>query len=497
MTLGRQQIEAVRRYRLTRNFAVVGLFVAVLAAVGLATLNHRTDHDRLVSMAERNNVSLTQAFTNTLWPRYRSFIRSANQLPVRELRGHERTGDLSRRVRALAAGTKVLKVKLYDMKGLTVFSTEPAQIGANYGDNRRFLTAVKGRIASKLEFRERFNAMGGPARDRHVLSSYIPVRAGPRGRVEGVAEIYTDVTDMHAMLNRADITQILFLGIAFLLVFSALVAMVWRTERQILRQHLESLHLTASVARAEAANQSKTEFLANMSHELRTPLNAIIGFSEVIKEGKFGPVGQPRYMEYAGDIHSSGRHLLDVINDILDLSKVESGTMPVNYSRFDALGPARDVVKMMRADARARGIALAMEAKSVPHEIESDEKKLRQVLLNLVSNAIKFTNEGGRVTIRVSWGLKNGRMAFAVVDTGVGIKRSDIPVALAPFSQVDNSLSRTHQGTGLGLPLSKQLVEILGGSLKIESEPGVGTVVTVIVPIDDRLRRPGTVSSAA
>jgi two-component system cell cycle sensor histidine kinase PleC len=256
--------------------------------------------------------------------------------------------------------------------------------------------------------------------------------------------------------------------------------MVWRAERQMARYHEDNLKLAASYARADAASRAKSLFLANMSHELRTPLNAIIGFAEVIKSSTLDTMGRADYREFAGDIVMSGRHLLRVINDVLDLAKIETGNMSVSYTVVDAGEIARGVVKLLAQEAAAAHVALRVEGACAP--FDCDETKLRQLLLNLTANAVKFTPAGGRVTL----GLREvgaGRDVEVVVrDTGVGIKPEDLPAALAPFGQVDSSPARRHGGTGLGLPLSKKFAELLGGSLRIDSTPGTGTSVTVILP---------------
>ncbi len=396
------------------------------------------------------------------------------------------------------AGTKVLKVKLYNLCGITAFSTEPAQIGGDYAGNARFLKAIDGETASKLEFRERFNAIDGPVEERWVLSSYIPVRSGEGPRaIEGVAEIYTDVSEIHRYVRRTEFALIGIVTAAFSLVFLLLLAMIWRADRQIRRHHRDSLELAASAARAESASRAKSEFLANMSHELRTPLNAIIGFSEIIKDGMLGPIGEPRYQGYAGDIYTSGQHLLAIINDVLDLARVETGKMRVTLEEFDAVRIAREVAMIVGGQAEAAEVALTVETTLPARIMESDENKVRQILLNLVANAIKFTETGGGVVIGIGEAANTGTIRLTVSDTGIGMKPADIPAALAPFGQIDGSLARRHDGAGLGLTLSLRLARLLGGELSIESTPGAGTVVTVTLPTRVESRPAEAMSSAA
>ncbi len=232
---------------------------------------------------------------------------------------------------------------------------------------------------------------------------------------------------------------------------------------------------------AELANRTKSEFLANMSHELRTPLNAILGFSEILKKQIFGSLGNSRYVEYVEDIHASGRHLLEVINDILDLAKVESGQSDLYEEDVDISRLVNSCIRLVSDKADAAGVRITdLVPLDVPC-LRADKRKLKQILINLLSNSIKFTPEGGEIT--VSAGRNgDGCVELVVRDTGIGMKAEDVPVALAPFSQVDGSLARSHEGTGLGLPLAKSLCELHGGTLDLESEIGIGTVVRVSLP---------------
>jgi two-component system cell cycle sensor histidine kinase PleC len=237
--------------------------------------------------------------------------------------------------------------------------------------------------------------------------------------------------------------------------------------------------------RAESANKAKSEFLANMSHELRTPLNAINGFSEVMMAELFGPLGDKRYAEYVRDIHSSGEHLLSVINDILDMSKIEAGKMTMRFEMLDLHDVVEDAVRLVRGRADEQGLRLSVDMDGLP-EIEADFRALKQVLLNLLSNAIKFTPRGGAVRV---WGRpargQDGidRVQVNVQDTGIGISREDLARLASPFEQVESQHSKTQQGTGLGLALSKALIGLHGGSLEIHSEPGKGTTVSFTLEI--------------
>ncbi|MER2520926.1 MAG: ATP-binding protein [Bdellovibrionales bacterium] len=239
--------------------------------------------------------------------------------------------------------------------------------------------------------------------------------------------------------------------------------------------------LVQAKEQADFANRSKSEFLANMSHELRTPLNAIIGFSEIIKDQLFGPVGQPQYVEYARDIYDSGALLLSLINDILDMSKIEAGKRPLVDATLDLGHVVHSVVRLVASRAKLGKLKLTAH---VPEELPclcGEEKAVKQILTNILSNAIKFTPEGGEVSLD-AFRDDFGRLCVRIKDTGIGIAPEDVAVAMQPFGQIESSLSRKHQGTGLGLPLTKALVELHGGVLDLQSRPGEGTAVTVIFP---------------
>jgi signal transduction histidine kinase/HAMP domain-containing protein len=234
---------------------------------------------------------------------------------------------------------------------------------------------------------------------------------------------------------------------------------------------------------AELASRSKSEFLANMSHELRTPLNAIIGFSEVMAHKLLGPMGQPKYEEYVHDILRSGRHLLDVINDILDIAKLQSGKAEIELQPMQLRSVVDDAVRMIGAQAQSAGIELHCDVDPDLPEIDGDAIRLKQLLLNLLSNAVKFTPQGGHIAVTVARAEDGVRVA--VSDTGIGMAEADIPKALEPFSQVDSSITRKYGGTGLGLPLSRLFAELHGGRLEIASAPGRGTTVTVVLPANE------------
>jgi two-component system, cell cycle sensor histidine kinase PleC len=230
--------------------------------------------------------------------------------------------------------------------------------------------------------------------------------------------------------------------------------------------------------KAEEASRAKSTFLANMSHELRTPLNAVIGFSEIMAKELFGPIGNPQYKQYSTDIFESGNHLLELINDILDMAKIEAGKLALSPRPLDISVAIEQAVRLTKRKAEEKGLSVVVDAEDLP-EIEADHRAVKQILLNLLSNAVKFTDQGA---IMVHARASTTGLTLRVVDTGCGIPPEHLPRLARPFEQVEQELTRTNAGTGLGLALTKSLAEMHGGKLAIQSEVGRGTIVTVTLP---------------
>jgi two-component system, cell cycle sensor histidine kinase PleC len=266
----------------------------------------------------------------------------------------------------------------------------------------------------------------------------------------------------------------------------ATVADLRHSQQKLERQAEEVADLAEKYAeektRAEEASQAKSKFLANMSHELRTPLNAIIGFSEIMESGMFGPLGSDKYREYCSDIHQSGQYLLDVINDILDMSKIEAGRIRLDAEPIELEPFLNDAMRVVSGRANDKRLKLTARIGG-GIRLSADHRLLKQIMLNLLSNAVKFTPEGGRVTIRARK-TSGGWVSISIADTGIGIPEEALARLGRPFEQVESQLTKSHQGSGLGLAIAKSLTELHHGSMRIHSTPGRGTMVLLRLPIN-------------
>ena len=254
----------------------------------------------------------------------------------------------------------------------------------------------------------------------------------------------------------------------------------------VVRDVSEQVHseraLQSAKDEAERANAAKSRFLANMSHELRTPLNAVIGFSEMIRDQIYGPVGNDRYKDYASDIHASGTYLLSLINDLLDLTRIERGKFETEIAPIEPRNVVGSALRTIKNRAEKSGIRLRAKGLRQVPPIAADERALQQCLLNLLSNAVKFTPRGGRVAVTVArTGATSVR--FSVTDTGCGISQTDLARIGQPFVQTDAAQTVSDPGTGLGLSITRELVSMMDGSLAIESELGIGTTASITLPI--------------
>jgi two-component system cell cycle sensor histidine kinase PleC len=471
---------------LTRRFALLGMPIVILAAVLLLGAYRYVVLVNLQSSTEDVAASMAQIFANTLWQDYEPLVRRAPTLSDDAIRADPLTQDLDNQVRRITRGTRVLKVKVYAPDGKTLYSNDPAQIGIDYSQRPLFRKALAGGIASNLTRREIFGALDGPVFDAVILESYVPARApDDPSQIVAVMEIYSDITDLEGnILGRPEVrSAMLVIVVVLLFAFGVQLWVLRHAERRMAQEHAERMALVSDYAVAREADRAKSTFLANMSHELRTPLNAIMGFSEVLTLEAFGPIQQRRYVEYAADIHEAGRHLLQIIDDVLDLAKIEAGKVEIRHETVAVETVVASALDMLEPEALRFGVEIRRRFADALPAIVTDAGKLRQIVLNVASNAVKYTEGGSAVTVAVEPADGGSALRITVADTGIGMSPEELELALTPFGRVDGAMGGRRGGTGLGLPLTRRFVELLDGRFDIRSARGAGTTVTITLPL--------------
>jgi signal transduction histidine kinase len=487
-------------FKLLRYFSITSAIALLAVALALSQLYLKTALDQLIHDTERQSAFLTRSIANAIWPRFAAYVRSASHQAPDSLIYNSRTWELHEALTPLTAGLPILKIKIYDIGGLTVYSSDIDQIGDTMADNPQFLEmASRGEPGTELSYGKSLQSIGGFVEGRDVVESYLPIRGG--GGVEGVFEIYIDVTGQISEIERASLILLIGLLGLFTLLYAGLLFVMRHADRIVTAQYDNIEHKNAllteeidqrnkveaalRVARdkAEAASRAKSQFLANMSHELRTPLNAVIGFSEVIADEVLGRVTPARYQEYAVDIRDSGRHLLSMVSNVLDLAKVEAGKMELHVGAFDAATLARAAARTVETNCKANGNELIVDCPASLEPAVSDEDKVLGILINLLGNAVKFTRNG-RVELSVRREQSGGRnwMVFRVRDNGIGMDGAHIEEMFGEFTQADSSVTKIYGGSGLGLAISRRFASLLDGELTMDSAPGQGATITLRLP---------------
>jgi signal transduction histidine kinase len=502
-------------FRLLRYFCTASVITFVLVTVVLGVFYDQITRNNLISLGEKNNVALTQAFSNSLWPQFAPFVTTVSNFSHDQLRAHPEIAKLRRAVLALMNDLSVLKVKVYNLDGLTVFSTQASQIGEDKSTNAGFLTARSGKVASELTHRDTFSAFEQTIENRDVFSSYLPIRRdGPTGQIEGVFEIYTDVTPLLHKIQQTKKRVVLGVTLILAVLYALLFVIVRHADRIIQRQntalqrtnvnlqaeirarqqaeetirrhneHLETTvqertaELRHAKEAAETANRAKSEFLANMSHELRTPLHGILSFANFGIE-EVTTTTPETLRSYFEQIVQSSKELLPLLDNLLDLAKLEAGKMIFEFKPADLSGLISKVVDELRSLAAAGHLTLQYLPPLDPIEVCLDSPRILQVIRNLVSNAVKFSLPHSTITLSMHQG--KDAVMVRVRDQGPGIPEAELETIFDKFIQ--SSKTRTGAGgTGLGLSICREIIMTHGGRIWAENGPDGGAVLSFELP---------------
>jgi len=469
---------------LLRYFYIISFILVVSAFIAASSYARFYVENHIIGkMATDSNMSIGEGFTRGIWKKYQ---KTLSYLPcdMQESQECPDTSRLESDFNEFFTAVAPLKYTVHVEGGHKLFASDYSE---HYGEKRLkdLEEAWKGNISNELILG--YNIDG---KKHNVIRTFFPIIPDTssdtkKQRVPAVLELLYDITPFWNNVLYYQVTSTVIIILILVILFGSMYFATYKTENLLASQYEQNVDLVTAKASAEEASREKSKFLAGVSHELRTPLNAIIGFSEILKDEVMGPVANEQYKEYINDIHASGVHLLSLINDILDFSKAEAGKMKIEVAEVDITKLIKNTLRLIAPRASEAKVKLIEEIPDQHQIIKTDGKRLKQVILNLLSNAVKFTPEEGSVTLSAWHNLSDKCFYIEVRDTGVGIAPKDISKVMATFGQVENQLSRRFDGTGLGLPLSKKLVELMGGELRIKSEVGKGTDITIILPLKD------------
>jgi two-component system, cell cycle sensor histidine kinase PleC len=490
-----------------RLFAIISLIIVVGFTGAAGIMFRNVAMDDVKRLIDRNNGSIAEGYIESVWRMRRDVVTLIkNNISEEDRKNPEKLKLIQNFAQDTVRYFKqmpLIRVNIYNAAGSLLITSNvnysDSLVGTAVSPDSSFIQSqFRGSYVSSQAIQQVKLHNSG---EGVVLQTLVPILSDQDksvlGTPEGMIELVTDLTTPLGNLKSVQIIGTLYIVGFFTVYIGILFFMAKRTESIITKQHEANVELAAAAAMAQSENRDKSQFLANISHELRTPLNSIIGFSEIIKGNMAEGIDIRKFDGYVSDIHSSGVHLLSLINDILDYSKSEAGKLELEVAEVNLNKLVHNCVRLINPRAEAAQVLLVEELPKEILNIITDSKKFKQILLNLLSNAVKFTPAGGEVRITAWSDINNDSYIFEVRDTGIGIAPKDISVAMSPFGQVDSAMSRKYEGTGLGLPLSKKLVELMGGKFEISSEVGVGTTIRFSVPREVKASSELTIKNAS
>lgn len=468
-------------FRLRRYFSIAAGLLMLAVTLPLTYGYYRSEVREMTELVGMRNAALAQTYANTLWPAVGEFLLRGD-LDAAARRRADVTEILDEHVRQMSRGVEVIKIKAFNRDGVAVFSTVRSEIGEDKSGNSGFRSARDGQQVNELTHRGRISGTEGESYNVDVVSTYIPIRGDKSDdEVMAVFELYSDVTATVAHIERVTMRLLVILLAAFFVLYLSLLAIVARADRIIQGQYRALGESEAALRRSEelaaSASRAKSEFLSSMSHELRTPMNAILGFAQLLESEPDAPLreGQQRFVR---QIIKAGEHLLALIDQVLDLARIEAGKMTLSLETVSIAGVLDETLPMVQHLARQKGIG-PVDVDVGELGVVADYGRLKQVLLNLLSNAIKYNVPGGSVS--VSAVPADGHVRIAVRDTGRGIAPERMAELFQPFSRLGVE-STAIEGTGIGLAVTKRMVEAMGGALEVESVEGSGSTFHVCLP---------------
>ncbi len=486
------------------RLAFIGLFVNIV--VNMIYYRYFIIEEMILKQVGATNIKIADIYTQNVWHKHKDAINKIHNFGYINLLQDQ---DF---INFAVASTNAFvnlnaNISLYDLQGNKIITSSPIRVSSytNYLDDniyQKVINKIDRYFLKELIVENAFNkAFAGvtthvlipkailqqidsnKGEKRAFITSYIPIidLSLYRKPVDGVLEINTDITVLWANISNLEKKVLLTFTIILIILLTIVMSNTTYAQKIINKQFEVNRALEEAVTKVRNESSAHTKFFANVSHELRTPLNAIIGFSEIMISEPYNP----EHLNYIKDIHNAGKHLLAIINDILDLSKASANKLTVEDIELDLNKLITSTLRLIAPRAAQAKVELIEQLPKNHIVIKGDPKRLKQVLLNLLSNAVKFTKESGSVTVLAKKDTIENLVYLQVIDTGIGIDEKDIPKVLSTFGQIDSTDSRKYEGTGLGLPLTRKLVELMNGKFAIESKLGHGTTVTLTFSYDN------------